>query len=45
MYFPGVDPVAVLRWTIVKTLIKSVFAFVKAGKTFRSRGGKSRLTQ
>ncbi|XP_052282643.1 unconventional myosin-IXa-like isoform X3 [Dreissena polymorpha] len=35
----GVDPVAVLRWTIIKTLIKSVFAFVKAGKTYRKRGG------
>lgn len=39
--FTGVDPVAVLRWTIVKTLIKSVFAFLKAGKSYRDRGGKS----
>ncbi|XP_052795146.1 unconventional myosin-IXAa-like isoform X4 [Mya arenaria] len=35
----GVDPVAVLRWTIIKTLIKSVFAFKKAGIVFRKRGG------
>ncbi|XP_053405798.1 unconventional myosin-IXAb-like isoform X4 [Mercenaria mercenaria] len=35
----GVDPVAVLRWTILKTLIKSVFAFIRAGKTYRHRGG------
>ncbi|WAQ98537.1 MY9AA-like protein [Mya arenaria] len=34
-----VDPVAVLRWTIIKTLIKSVFAFKKAGIVFRKRGG------
>ena len=38
-YFVGVDPVAVLRWTIVKTLIKSMFAFIKAGHVYRKRGG------
>ncbi|XP_021359294.1 unconventional myosin-IXa-like isoform X8 [Mizuhopecten yessoensis] len=35
----GIDPVAVLRWSIVKTLVKSVFAFIAEGKKFRSRGG------
>ncbi|XP_069137074.1 unconventional myosin-IXb-like isoform X7 [Argopecten irradians] len=35
----GIDPVAVLRWSIVKTLVKSVFAFIAEGKKFRSRDG------
>jgi hypothetical protein len=38
-FISGVDPVAVLRWTILKTLIKSMFAFIRAGKTYRHRGG------
>lgn len=44
LYVLGVDPVAVLRWTIVKTLIKSMFAFLKAGKMFRARGGEKLVT-
>lgn len=35
----GLDPVAVLRWSIIKTLVKSVFAFIAAGRTYRSNGG------
>ncbi|KAK3592955.1 hypothetical protein CHS0354_036814 [Potamilus streckersoni] len=35
----GVDPVAVLRWAILKTLLKAVFAFIKAGERYRNRGG------
>ncbi|KAL3866507.1 hypothetical protein ACJMK2_043800 [Sinanodonta woodiana] len=35
----GVDPVAVLRWAILKTLLKAVFAFIKAGERYKIRGG------
>lgn len=35
----GLDPVAVLRWSIIKTLVKSVFAFIAAGRSYRSNGG------
>ncbi|KAJ8304274.1 hypothetical protein KUTeg_017857 [Tegillarca granosa] len=35
----GVDPVAVLRWSIVRTLVRSVFAFKCAGKKYRENGG------
>lgn len=35
----GLDPVAVLRWSIIKTLVKSVFAFIAAGRSYRNNGG------
>ncbi|XP_056022908.1 unconventional myosin-IXa-like isoform X20 [Ostrea edulis] len=41
----GLDPVAVLRWSIIKTLVKSVFAFIAAGRTYRSNGGVKKDVQ
>eukprot|EP00105_Crassostrea_gigas_P035727 XP_019919875.1 PREDICTED: unconventional myosin-IXa isoform X5 [Crassostrea gigas] len=41
----GLDPVAVLRWSIIKTLVKSVFAFIAAGRSYRSNGGVKKEVQ
>ncbi|XP_078314826.1 unconventional myosin-IXb-like isoform X4 [Crassostrea virginica] len=41
----GLDPVAVLRWSIIKTLVKSVFAFIAAGRSYRSNGGMKKEVQ
>ncbi|XP_061172961.1 unconventional myosin-IXa-like [Saccostrea echinata] len=41
----GLDPVAVLRWSIIKTLVKSVFAFIAAGRTYRNNGGVKKDVQ
>ncbi|XP_071169210.1 unconventional myosin-IXb-like isoform X33 [Mytilus edulis] len=32
----GIDPVALLRWSIIRTLIRSVFAFTAAGDRYRT---------
>ncbi|CAC5398993.1 Unconventional myosin-IXa,Myosin-16,Unconventional myosin-IXb,Probable myosin heavy chain ECU04_1000,Myosin-6,Unconventional myosin-X,Myosin-15,Myosin-10,Myosin-13,Myosin-VIIa,Myosin-1,Myosin-2 heavy chain,Myosin-I heavy chain,Unconventional myosin heavy chain 6,Unconventional myosin-XV,Unconventional myosin-VIIb,Myosin-3,Myosin-7,Myosin-5,Myosin-9,Myosin-17,Myosin-4,Myosin-11,Unconventional myosin-Va,Unconventional myosin-Ib,Myosin-2 heavy chain, non muscle,Myosin-12,Myosin-8,Unconventional myosin-VIIa,My len=32
----GIDPVALLRWSIIRTLIRSVFAFTAAGDNYRT---------
>ncbi|KAL5004156.1 hypothetical protein ScPMuIL_017612 [Solemya velum] len=34
----GLDPVAVLRWSIMRALVRSVFAFIAAGKKYRKDG-------
>ncbi|KAH9513297.1 Unconventional myosin-IXa [Bulinus truncatus] len=36
----GIDPVAVLRWSIVRAFFRCVFAFKKAGEHYRKTGGK-----
>ncbi|XP_064649112.1 unconventional myosin-IXa-like isoform X16 [Lineus longissimus] len=37
----GVDPVAILRWAIVRAFFRCYFAFVDAGKRYRETKGKS----
>ena len=39
--FTGIDPVALLRWSIIRTLIRSVFAFSAAGDKYRNSDSKS----
>ena len=34
---PGYDPVAMLRWSIVRVFFRSFFAFIDAGKRYRKR--------
>ena len=36
----GVDPVAVLRWSVVRAFFRCFFAFISAGKRYRATGGK-----
>ncbi|BFY98087.1 hypothetical protein BsWGS_01126 [Bradybaena similaris] len=36
----GIDPVAVLRWSVVRAFFRCFFAFIKAGKTYSKNGGK-----
>ncbi|XP_041367346.1 unconventional myosin-IXAa-like isoform X3 [Gigantopelta aegis] len=35
----GIDPVAVLRWSVVRAFFRCFFAFIGAGKSYRKRGG------
>ena len=39
--FTGIDPVALLRWSIIRTLMRSVFAFSAAGDKYRNSNSKS----
>uniref|UniRef100_A0A2C9KA35 Unconventional myosin-IXb n=1 Tax=Biomphalaria glabrata TaxID=6526 RepID=A0A2C9KA35_BIOGL len=36
----GIDPVAVLRWSVVRAFFRCFFAFKKAGEVYRKNGGK-----
>ncbi|XP_064607942.1 unconventional myosin-IXAa-like isoform X2 [Liolophura sinensis] len=36
----GVDPLAVLRWSILRAVFKCVFAFKDSGKRYQKRGGR-----
>ncbi|XP_052098599.1 unconventional myosin-IXa-like isoform X6 [Mytilus californianus] len=36
----GIDPVALLRWSIIRTLIRSVFAFTAAGDNYRTSNSR-----
>ncbi|BFZ01247.1 hypothetical protein BsWGS_04286 [Bradybaena similaris] len=36
----GIDPVAVLRWSIIRAFFRCYFGFIKAGETYRKTGGK-----
>ena len=36
----GYDPVAVLRWAIVRAFFRAYFAFIDAGKRHRKSAGK-----
>ncbi|XP_012945024.1 unconventional myosin-IXAa [Aplysia californica] len=36
----GIDPVAVLRWSVVRAFFRCFFAFIKAGERYRKNGGK-----
>ncbi|KAL8597794.1 hypothetical protein ACOMHN_004909 [Nucella lapillus] len=35
----GIDPVAVLRWSLVRAFFRCCFAFISAGERFRKNGG------
>ncbi|KAK7496039.1 hypothetical protein BaRGS_00012740 [Batillaria attramentaria] len=35
----GIDPVAVLRWSVVRAFFRCFFAFIRAGERFRKTGG------
>ncbi|XP_076443388.1 unconventional myosin-IXb-like isoform X3 [Babylonia areolata] len=35
----GIDPVAVLRWSVVRTFFQCFFAFISAGRRYRTTGG------
>ncbi|GFO36528.1 unconventional myosin-ixa, partial [Plakobranchus ocellatus] len=36
----GIDPIAVLRWSVVRAFFRCYFAFIKAGERYRKNGGK-----
>ncbi|GFR76566.1 unconventional myosin-IXb [Elysia marginata] len=36
----GIDPVAVLRWSVVRAFFRCFFAFKNAGERYRKNGGK-----
>ena len=36
----GIDPVAVLRWAILRAFFRGYFAFKDAGKRYRKAGGR-----
>ncbi|CAG5114802.1 unnamed protein product, partial [Candidula unifasciata] len=36
----GIDPVAVLRWSIIRAFFRCYFGFIRAGETYRKNGGK-----
>ncbi|ESP05442.1 hypothetical protein LOTGIDRAFT_102587 [Lottia gigantea] len=40
----GIDPVAVLRWAIVRAFFRCFFAFLDSGKRWRKHGGNKRLS-
>ena len=37
LYCAGYDPVAMLRWSIVRVFFRCFFAFIDAGKRYRKR--------
>lgn len=39
IFVVGLDLVVVLRWFIIKILVKSVFVFIVVGRSYRSNGG------
>ncbi|XP_070212949.1 unconventional myosin-IXb-like [Littorina saxatilis] len=41
----GIDPVAVLRWSVVRAFFRCFFAFIKAGERYRRTGGAEKKTR
>lgn len=39
LVYLGIDPVAVLRWSVVRAFFRCYFAFKKAGEHYRKNGG------